>query len=39
MATTNPLLCTVREHVLRAIPVRTFAKFFVRINRKAGTNL
>ena len=39
MATTNPLVCAVREFVLRAIPVTTFARFFVRINRKAGTDL
>ena len=39
MATTNPIVCTVRELVLRAIPVTTFARFFVRINRKAGTDV
>lgn len=39
MATTNPVLCTVRELVLRAIPITTFARFFVRINRAAGTDV
>jgi 2-polyprenyl-6-methoxyphenol hydroxylase-like FAD-dependent oxidoreductase len=39
MATTNPLVCGVRELVLRAIPVSTFARFFVRINRRAGTDI
>ena len=39
MATTSPMLCTIRELVLRAIPITTFARFFIRINRKAGTDV
>jgi 2-polyprenyl-6-methoxyphenol hydroxylase-like FAD-dependent oxidoreductase len=38
MATTNPIACTLREWVLRVIPVTTFARLFVRINRRAGTD-
>jgi 2-polyprenyl-6-methoxyphenol hydroxylase-like FAD-dependent oxidoreductase len=39
MAATNPVVCTLREWVLRAIPARTFARLFVRINRRAGTDV
>lgn len=39
MATTNPALVMLREVILRAIPVTTFARWFVRINRKAGTDI
>jgi 2-polyprenyl-6-methoxyphenol hydroxylase-like FAD-dependent oxidoreductase len=39
MASTNPVLCAVRELVLRAIPITTFARLFVRINRRAGTDI
>ncbi len=39
MGTTNPLACYLREAVVRAIPVKPFAKFYVRINRRAGTDV
>ena len=39
MGTTNSIVCGIRELVLRAVPVRTFARFFVRVNRKAGTDI
>jgi 2-polyprenyl-6-methoxyphenol hydroxylase-like FAD-dependent oxidoreductase len=39
MATTSPFVCAIREQVLRAVPVSTFARFFVRINRRAGTEI
>jgi len=38
MRTMNPVACYLREAVLRVIPVKTFAKFYVRINRRAGTD-
>ena len=38
MASRNPVLCGVRELILRAIPITTFARMFVRINRRAGTD-
>jgi hypothetical protein len=34
MAITNPLLVTARELVLRTVPLTTFARWFVRINRR-----
>ena len=37
MGTTNSLACCVREAVVRLIPVKPFAKFYMRINRRAGT--
>jgi 2-polyprenyl-6-methoxyphenol hydroxylase-like FAD-dependent oxidoreductase len=37
MATTNPIACYLRELVIRAIPMATFARVFMRINRRAGT--
>lgn len=37
MGTTSPLACYVREAVVRLIPVKPFAKFYMRINRRAGT--
>jgi 2-polyprenyl-6-methoxyphenol hydroxylase-like FAD-dependent oxidoreductase len=37
MRMTNPVACTVRELVLRMIPARSIAKWYVRINRRAGT--
>lgn len=37
MASTSPVANYLRELVLRAIPMTTFARFFVRINRRAGT--
>jgi 2-polyprenyl-6-methoxyphenol hydroxylase-like FAD-dependent oxidoreductase len=39
MASTNSVLCTVRELALRAIPITTFARLYVRINRRAGTDI
>jgi 2-polyprenyl-6-methoxyphenol hydroxylase-like FAD-dependent oxidoreductase len=39
MRTMNPLACYVREAVVRAIPVKPFAKFYVRMNRRAGTDV
>ena len=39
MATTNPVACYLRELVARAMPLTTFARIFVRINRKAGTDI
>jgi 2-polyprenyl-6-methoxyphenol hydroxylase-like FAD-dependent oxidoreductase len=39
MGTTNQLACYVREAVVRAIPVKPFARFYVRINRRAGTDV
>jgi 2-polyprenyl-6-methoxyphenol hydroxylase-like FAD-dependent oxidoreductase len=39
MGTMNPLACYMREIVVRLIPVRPFAKFYVRINRRAGTEI
>jgi 2-polyprenyl-6-methoxyphenol hydroxylase-like FAD-dependent oxidoreductase len=35
MGTMNPLACYLREAVVRMIPVKPFAKFYVRINRRA----
>ncbi len=39
MRMTNPVTCYVREVVLRLIPVNSFARFYVRINRRAGTDV
>ena len=39
MATTNPVACYLRELFARAIPMTTFARIFVRINRQAGTDI
>ena len=39
MATTNPIACYLRELFARAIPMTTFARIFVRINRRAGTDI
>ena len=33
------MACYVREAVVRMIPVKPFAKFYVRINRRAGTDV
>jgi 2-polyprenyl-6-methoxyphenol hydroxylase-like FAD-dependent oxidoreductase len=38
MRNTNPIVCAIRELVVRMIPVRTFVKIVVRINRRAGTD-
>jgi 2-polyprenyl-6-methoxyphenol hydroxylase-like FAD-dependent oxidoreductase len=37
MATTNRVACYARELAARAMPMTTFARIFVRINRRAGT--
>jgi len=37
MGTTNPIVCTLRDLAVRLAPVQTFAKIFIRINRRAGT--
>jgi 2-polyprenyl-6-methoxyphenol hydroxylase-like FAD-dependent oxidoreductase len=39
MRTTNPVACWVREAVLRSIPVKPFMKFYVKVNRRAGTDI
>jgi len=39
MGTMNPLACYVRETVVRMIPVKPFAKLYVSINRRAGTDV
>jgi len=39
MATMNPVACALRELVIRAIPMTTFARVFMRINRRAGTDI
>lgn len=43
MRTTNPLVCGVREAVVRLIPaklfIRPFMKFYLRVNRRAGTDV
>ena len=39
MRTTNPVACWVREGVVRSIPVKPFMKFYVRINRRADTDI
>jgi 2-polyprenyl-6-methoxyphenol hydroxylase-like FAD-dependent oxidoreductase len=37
LATTHPLACALRDTVLRLIPVQTLMRFYVSINRRAGT--
>ena len=37
MRTRNPVACYLREVALRLAPVETIARFYVRINRRAGT--
>ena len=39
MGTTNALACYLREAVVRMIPVKPFARFYVKINRRAGTRV
>jgi 2-polyprenyl-6-methoxyphenol hydroxylase-like FAD-dependent oxidoreductase len=38
MRTTNPVVCYFRELFVRLIPVKPFVKFYLRINRRAGTD-
>jgi 2-polyprenyl-6-methoxyphenol hydroxylase-like FAD-dependent oxidoreductase len=33
----NPVACAAREMALRLLPLRTLMKFYVRVNRRAGT--
>ena len=39
MATTNPVVCALREFVLRIIPMTTLARWLIRVNRRAGTDV
>jgi 2-polyprenyl-6-methoxyphenol hydroxylase-like FAD-dependent oxidoreductase len=39
MASTNPVACTLREWIMRAIPAKTFARLYVHINRRSGTDV
>ncbi len=36
---TNPIACGLREAAIRLAPVRPFMKVYVRLNRRAGTNV
>ncbi len=39
MRTTNPLACYARELLLKIVPIDPMVKLFVRINRRAGTDV
>jgi 2-polyprenyl-6-methoxyphenol hydroxylase-like FAD-dependent oxidoreductase len=39
MRATNPAFCYARELAFRALPVKPLIKFYVRINRRAGTDV
>jgi 2-polyprenyl-6-methoxyphenol hydroxylase-like FAD-dependent oxidoreductase len=39
MRMTNPILCTLRELIIRLMPIATASKLYVRINRRAGTDI
>jgi 2-polyprenyl-6-methoxyphenol hydroxylase-like FAD-dependent oxidoreductase len=39
MGSTSPVVCGLREVVLRMIPATTMARFIVTVNRKAGTDV
>lgn len=39
MRMTNPFVCYLREVVLRLAPVNALARFYVRVNRRAGTDV
>ena len=39
MRMTNPVACYLREVVLRLAPVNALARFYVRVNRRAGTDV
>jgi 2-polyprenyl-6-methoxyphenol hydroxylase-like FAD-dependent oxidoreductase len=39
MRMTNPILCTLRELVIRLMPIATASKLYVRVNRRAGTDI
>jgi 2-polyprenyl-6-methoxyphenol hydroxylase-like FAD-dependent oxidoreductase len=38
MRITNPVACALRDTVIRLMPIRQFAKIYVRVNRRAGTD-
>ena len=35
----NPVACYLREVIVRLIPIKTMARVFVRVNRRAGTDV
>ena len=35
----NPVMCYARELALRLVPLKTLMKFYVRVNRRAGTDV
>jgi 2-polyprenyl-6-methoxyphenol hydroxylase-like FAD-dependent oxidoreductase len=37
MRTTSPIACAIREAVIRALPIQSVVRFYVRINGRAGT--
>ena len=39
MRMTNPIACTIRDAMLRLMPMEALAKLLVRINRRAGTDV
>jgi 2-polyprenyl-6-methoxyphenol hydroxylase-like FAD-dependent oxidoreductase len=39
MRVSNPALCYTRELVLRALPVKPLIKFYLRVNRRAATDV
>ena len=39
MGTTNPIVCSLRDVAIRVAPIETFAKIFMRINKRAGTDV
>lgn len=39
MRTTNPVACSVRDAIVRLMPVKTFVKLYMRINRRARTDI
>jgi 2-polyprenyl-6-methoxyphenol hydroxylase-like FAD-dependent oxidoreductase len=39
MRMTSPVGCGIREIVIRLFPIKSFAKVFLRINRRAGTQV
>jgi 2-polyprenyl-6-methoxyphenol hydroxylase-like FAD-dependent oxidoreductase len=39
MRMTNPIACTIRDAMLRLMPIETLAKLLVKINRRAGTDV
>jgi 2-polyprenyl-6-methoxyphenol hydroxylase-like FAD-dependent oxidoreductase len=39
MRMTDPVGCAIRDAILRLMPIETFAKLLVRVNRRAGTDV